>query len=64
LRPFEVFIGSDGDILLRPRASIPARELWIYQDTKIAKSIHKGIKDTEEGRVTKVKKLDKFIEGL
>jgi len=64
INDFETFIGDKGDILLKPRTAIPTRELWIHQNPEILKSIHKGMQDIKEGRVTKVKDLDKFFEKL
>ena len=61
---FETFIGDDGDVLLRPRTAIPTRELWVHQNPEILKSIHEGIQDLKDGRVTKVKDLDKFFKEL
>ncbi|MFH1691839.1 MAG: hypothetical protein ABIC68_04645 [Candidatus Omnitrophota bacterium] len=64
IETFEAFIGSDGDILLRPRVSIPAKELWAHQNPEILQSIQKGIQDLKEGRFTDVEDVDKFIEEL
>jgi len=64
IETFETFIGSEGDILLRPRVSIPARELWVHQSPKVIESIQRGMRDIKEGRVTKVKDLDKFFKEL
>lgn len=64
INDFETFIGDNGDILLRPRTAIPTRELWVHQNPEILKSIQKGIQDTKEGRVTKVKNIDKFFDEL
>jgi len=61
---FETMVGENGDILLRPMANIPSRELWIYRNPKILKSIQRGMQDIKEGRVTKVKDLDKFFKEL
>lgn len=61
---FEVFIGEEGDILLKPMANIPSRELWIYQNPDVLKSIQRGMKDIKEGRVTRVKDIDKFLGEL
>ena len=61
---FETYIGDKGDILLRPRTSIPTRELWVYKNPKILNSIKKGMADIKAGRVTKVKNVDKFLEEL
>ena len=64
INDFETFIGDNGDILLRPRTAIPSRELWVHQNPEILQSIQKGIQDLREGRVTRVKDLDKFFEEL
>ena len=61
---FEILLGSTGDILLRPRTSIPTRELWIHQDSEAMKTLKKGLKDAAEGRVTRVKNLKEFAENL
>ena len=51
---FEILLGSEGDILLRPRTSIPTRELWIYQNPDAMKVLQQGLKDAAEGRMTRV----------
>ncbi len=61
---FEILVGSEGDILLRPMASIPSKELWVHQNPEVLKSIQRGIQDIKENRVTKVKNLDKFFKEL
>jgi len=61
---FEILISSTGDILLRPRTSIPTRELWIHQNPKAMATLQKGLKDAAEGRLTKVKNLKKFTDEL
>lgn len=61
---FETYIGDNGDILLRPMANIPARELWIHQNPSALKSIQQGFKDIREESVTKAENLDKFFEEL
>ena len=61
---FEILVGSEGDILLRPMASIPSKELWVHQNPGALESIQRGIQNVKEGRVTKVKNLDKFLKEL
>ncbi|MEK6732535.1 MAG: hypothetical protein AABY55_02825 [Candidatus Omnitrophota bacterium] len=61
---FKIFLGDEGDILLRPMASIPSKELWVHQNPDALESIQRGMRDIKEGRVTKVKSLDKFFKGL
>ncbi len=64
INDFETFIGDAGDILLRPRTAIPTRELWAHQNPEILKRKKKGFQNTKEGRVTKVKNVDKFFKEL
>lgn len=61
---FEILLGATGDILLRPRTSIPTRELWIHQNPEAMETLQKGLKDAAEGRVTRVKDLKKFTDEL
>ncbi|MCF7887335.1 MAG: hypothetical protein K9L71_02850 [Candidatus Omnitrophica bacterium] len=61
---FDVYYGENGDILLRPKVSIPAREAWVYKNPKVIGKIRKGVADTKEGRTKKVDDLDKFFKEL
>lgn len=61
---FETFIGDKGDILLKPRVAIPARELWVHENPEILKSIQQGMKDIQKGHYTEVKDVEKFFEEL
>ena len=48
------FIASkdkNGRITLEPMVSIPARELWLYQNKKALKMVMDGIEDAKAGRV-------------
>jgi hypothetical protein len=40
---------ENGDILLKPMASIPARELWLYQNKEALESVRRGL--SQEGTV-------------
>ena len=64
INDFETFIGDQGDILLRPRTTIPTRELWVHQNPEILQNIQKGIQDLEEGKFTDTDDVDKFIEKI
>ncbi|MFH1352840.1 MAG: hypothetical protein ABIH68_04605 [bacterium] len=61
---FQVFVGSDGDILLRPTVNIPSRELWLYKNPEALNMVIKGLKNAKEGEVTKVKNLNKYLDEL
>ncbi|MFW6130258.1 MAG: hypothetical protein ACOC56_03665 [Atribacterota bacterium] len=61
---FEVFLGEDGDILLRPSANIPSKELWLYQNPKALDMVRKGLKEAKEGDVIQVDDVDEYLEDL
>lgn len=64
IRSFKVFQNSDGDLLLRPEVSIPAREAWIYKNPKIRASIQKGIQEAKEGKGEIIDDVKAYIEKL
>ena len=43
----KALILENGDILLKPMASIPARDLWVYENKDVLKSLKKGL--SQEG---------------
>lgn len=61
---FKVFLGQDGDILLRPMVNIPMREAWIYKNQKVINQIRQGLAEAKEGKTEKVEDLDKFLKNL
>ena len=50
---YEVSVSDDGDILLTPLATIPARERLIWERPDIMASIDQGFADMAAGRVTR-----------
>lgn len=61
---FKVFFSAEGDILLRPMVSIPAREAWIYRNPKVLKQIRQGLAEAKEKRVHRAEDLNGFFENL
>ena len=61
---FEILIGQNGHVLLRPNVSIPANEAWIYEDPKALATLRKAMHQVVEGKVTKVKDQQKFFDSL
>ncbi|MBL7130789.1 MAG: hypothetical protein ISS45_05250 [Candidatus Omnitrophica bacterium] len=61
---FKVFIGKEGDILLRPMVNIPSREAWIYQNPEVLKQIRQGLTEAQQGKIEEVKDLGEFFESL
>lgn len=47
---YAVSVSDDGDILLTPLVSIPAREQWLWDHPEVMASIDRGIADIEAGR--------------
>ena len=61
---YMMFIGREGDILLRPAVSIPSSEAWIYRNPKVIGSVRKGLEEAREGKTDRVDDLDSFLENL
>lgn len=55
---------KEGDkIILEPMAEVPAREAWLYNNPKALASVLEGLKQVEEGRVSKLDiDLSQFLE--
>ena len=41
---------EDGSILLTPTVEIPAKEAWLFQNTKALASVMRGLKQSSEGK--------------
>jgi len=63
-KSFKVYVGEDGDILLRPVVTIPSKEAWIYENPTVLEEIRKGLSAANKGKLKKVKNLEEFLEKL
>lgn len=61
---FKVFIGKEGDILLRPMVNIPSKEAWLFQNPKVLNQIRQGLIEAQQGKTQKIEDLDAFFESL
>ncbi len=61
---YQVFVGKDGDILLRPAVSIPSSEAWVYRNPEVIGKVRQGLKDAAEGKVEKFDNLEVFLNNL
>ena len=61
---FQIFYSEEGDILLRPMVSIPSKEAWIYQHSKVLGSIRQGLAEAKQEKTEKVENLEEFLEDL
>ena len=55
---FQVFIGQDGDLLLRPLTAIPSREAWIYEKPELIGQIRNGLQEAKNGKIEKIEDLE------
>ena len=60
----EVLIGTNGNILLMPKVSIPANEAWLHENPKIMNNLHRAMQQVKDGQVTTVKDQQKFFDSL
>ncbi|CCH27389.1 hypothetical protein ABZ816_33015 [Actinosynnema sp. NPDC047251] len=51
---YAVSINDEGAILLTPLASIPKRELMVWQNDELRASLFRGLADAAEGKVQKL----------
>jgi hypothetical protein len=51
---YHIYSNSMGQIMLDPRVTIPASELWLFQNADALASIRRGFADVAEGRVSKI----------
>ncbi|HDQ25176.1 MAG TPA: hypothetical protein ENN43_00320 [bacterium] len=61
---FMVYVGKNGDILLRPGVTVPSSEAWVYKNRAVMGSIRKGLEEASEGKTRRVKKLGPFLDEL
>jgi hypothetical protein len=45
-----VYHNSLGQIILDPQASIPASELWVFEDKDVLDSIDRGVRESLNGK--------------
>ncbi len=61
---YQVFVGKEGDILLRPSVSIPSNEAWVYRNPEVIGRIRRGVKEADEGKTEKADDLESFLNDL
>lgn len=61
---YQVFVGKDGDILLRPAVSILSSEAWVYRNPEVIGKMRQGLKEAAEGKTEKVDDLEDFLSAL
>jgi len=52
---YHIYKNSIGQIVLDPQVTIPASEIWLFNNPDDLESVRRGLKDAAQGRVSKVK---------
>ena len=58
---YQIFVGRNGDISLRPSVSIPSNEAWVYQNPQVIGKLRKGLQEAREGKTERVADLESFL---
>ena len=60
---FHLYANSVGQILLDPQVTIPASELWVFENKDILASIDKGVAESANGQVIKRGSFAKYVKN-
>jgi hypothetical protein len=51
---YHVYSNSIGQIILDPQVTIPASEIWLYNNPEALESVRRGLSNAAKGKVSKV----------
>ena len=51
---YHIYKNAIGQIVLDPQLTIPASEIWLFNNPKALSSVMRGLSDAAQGRVSKV----------
>ena len=51
---YHIYSNSGGQIVLDPQVTIPASEVWLFNNQDAIASVRRGLADAVDGRVSKV----------
>jgi hypothetical protein len=51
---YHVYMNSLGQIVLDPQVTIPASELWLFNNPSALASVRRGLSDAAQGKTSKV----------
>jgi hypothetical protein len=46
---FNVYLGGDGSIVLKPRVSVPAAEAWLFRNPAALAAVKRGLEEAARG---------------
>jgi hypothetical protein len=59
---FNVYLNKLGQIILDPVRAVPTSEAWLYENQDALASVHKGLKESEQGKVHDLGSFTKFAK--
>jgi hypothetical protein len=51
---YHVYCNEIGQIILDPQISIPASEIWLYNDPEAREAVTIGLKEVSQGKISKI----------
>ena len=51
---YHIYSNKDGQIVLDPQVTIPASEVWLFNNQEALASVRRGLSDAAQGKVSKV----------
>lgn len=60
---YHMYYNSAGQILLDPQVTIPASELWLFENKDILASIDKGMAESANGQVINRGSFAKYVKS-
>ncbi len=60
---YHIYYNSIGQILLDPQVTIPASELWVFENKDILASIDKGMAESSNGQVIKRNSFARYVKN-
>jgi hypothetical protein len=59
---YSVSVSDDGDLLLTPLASIPARELFLWSRPELLDSVRRGMAQASRGELHNLGSFERFLD--
>ena len=59
---YHVYRNAIGQIILDPQITIPASELWLFQNKEALASVHKGLLESIHGDTTSLGSFAEFVK--
>lgn len=61
---FVVYRDELGRIILDPQVSVPAREAWLYRNTKALAMVRRGLQDAAEGKTVAYRSVAALVDDV